>query len=161
MGPELIAYQFDFNYNVAKINTGDLTQDESLATPPGGGNCINWVMGHVVTSRNGVMQLLGREPVWDAERAAPYSRGSEPITAADALPFEEILADYRRSQKTLREALAGLTDDDLKASSPIQFFKGEQETVGSALAAFAFHEAYHLGQTGSLRHAAGKQGAIK
>lgn len=161
MGPELLADQFGFNHSVVKINTRDLTHEDSLVTAPGGGNCINWVLGHVVASRNGVLKVLGRDPIWDDERAGPYARGSEPITADNALPLEELLADYRASQKTILEALGELTDEDLKAKSPISYFKGDQETLGSVLAGFVFHEAYHAGQTGTLRHLAGKQGAIK
>ena len=161
MGPELLADQFGFNHSVVKINTRDLTHEDSLVTAAGGGNCINWVLGHVVSSRNGVLKVLGRDPIWDDERAAPYVRGTEPITAVNALPLEEILADYRSSQQTILHALGELTDRDLEARSPIAYFKGDQETVGSVLAGFVFHEAYHVGQTGTLRHLAGKGGAIK
>lgn len=161
MGPELLADQFGFNHSVVKINTSDLTHEDSLATGPGGGNCINWVLGHVVASRNSVLKILGCDPIWDAERAAPYSRGSQPITADNALPLEEILADYSSSQQTIAGALAKLTDKDLAAKSPVSFFKGDKETLGSVLAGFVFHEAYHIGQTGTLRHLAGKEGAIK
>ena len=73
----------------------------------------------------------------------------------------EILDGYSESQKAILAALGELSDEDLEAKSPLSFFKGGKETIGSALAAFAFHEAYHIGQTGVLRRIAGKAGAIK
>lgn len=161
MGPELLSDQLSYNHRVLEINTEGLTHDDSLAAPSGGGNSLNWVLGHVVASRNGMLKLLGREPIWGKERAAPYDRGSDPIAAETALPLAEIKADYAASQQTILAALGELSDQDLGASSPISFFKGDAETVGSALAAFIFHEAYHLGQTGILRRVAGKEGAIK
>lgn len=160
MGPELLADQFSYNHRVLEVNTQGLSQEDSLASPATGGNCINWVVGHVVATRNGILELLGHEPIWSSERAAPYRRGSEPITAASALPLPELLADFAASQKTLVKALSDLSDEDLIVKSPTTFFKGDAETVGSALAAFAFHEAYHVGQTGVLRRVAGKEGAI-
>ena len=161
MGSELLADQLSYNHRVIEANTAGLTQENSLATPAAGGNCLNWVLGHVVTSRNGIAKLLGLDPIWDPQRAAPYSRGSEPITEETALPMEEILADFAASQKTILPALAGLTDEDLAAKSPLSFFKGDKETVGSALAAYVFHETYHIGQSGILRRVAGKEGAVK
>lgn len=160
MGPELLALQFGFNYQAAKANAADLSQAESLACATAGGNCVNWVLGHVVSTRNGILKLLGRDPIWDKERAKPYSRGSQGLAAEDALPLEEIMADYRASQKTILTALGEMTDEDLEAKSPIEFFRGDEETIGTALASFAFHEAYHVGQTGTLRRVAGKAGAI-
>ncbi len=160
MGSELLADQLSYNHRVVKVNTEGLTHDDSLAAPAGGGNCLNWVLGHVTTSRNGIAKLLGLEPIWDEQRAAPYGRGSEPISAETALPTKEILADFAASQKTILPALTALTDEDLAVKSPISFFKGDEETVGSALAAFVFHETYHIGQSGILRRAAGKEGAM-
>jgi hypothetical protein len=58
-------------------------------------------------------------------------------------------------------ALGELSDDDLRAPTEMRFFKGDAETVGSAAAAFVFHESYHLGQSGILRRVAGEEGAIQ
>ena len=160
MATELMSDQLSYNHGILKANTDGLTHEDSLAAPPEGGNCINWVVGHVVATRNSFLKLLGRDPIWDKERAAPYGRGSDPITARNAVPLEEILADYAASQEAILDALKGLSDDDLNAKSPMSFFKGEAETVGSAIAAFVFHETYHIGQTGVLRRVAGKDGAI-
>lgn len=160
MGADLLADQLMYNHRVLQMNVDGLTHDDSLAAPTAGGNCINWVVGHAVSTRNGFLQLLGQGPIWDADRAKLYGRGSEPVTAENAVPLDEILADFDTSQKTLVEALQALSDDDLAAKTPMSFFKGDAETVGSAAAAFIFHESYHLGQTGVLRRIAGKDGAI-
>jgi uncharacterized damage-inducible protein DinB len=161
MGPELLADQLTYNQRVVAINTDGLTQEDSLVAAPGGGNCLNWVVGHVVATRNGLLKLLGREPIWGQERAALYRRGSDPIRADNALPLALNLADYAASQETILAALRELTDDDLAAPTEVRFFKGDAETVGSALAGFVFHESYHVGQTGILRRVAGKAGAIQ
>ena len=161
MGPELLADQLTYNQRVLTVNTEDLSHQDSLAAASQGGNCLNWVLGHVVATRNSFLKLLGREPIWAEERAAPYRRGSDPLTAESALQVADILADYATSQQTILAALEGLSDEDLGAKSPQTFFKGDAETLGSALAALIFHESYHIGQSGILRRVAGKEGAIK
>ena len=161
MGSDLLADQLSYNRFAVQTNTDGLTQEDSLASPVAGGNCINWVLGHVVATRNGMLKLVGREPIWDKERTELYERGSEPVQAGTALPLGDILSAFTASQETLVDTVRTLSDDDLSAKSPISFFKGDEETVGSALAAFLFHEAYHIGQTGVLRRVAGKDGAIK
>ncbi len=161
MAAELLADQLSLNLGTVKINTIGLTHEDSLVAPPGGGNCLNWILGHLVASRNGMLRLLGREPVWDADRAKLYGRGSEAITAETALPFDEILADFAASQEPVLAAVKALTAEDLAASTTMRYLKGDAETMGSALATFIFHESYHVGQTGLLRRIIGKEGAIQ
>jgi len=161
MGAELLVDQLSFNLGTIKINTKGLTHEESLVAPPGGGNCLNWIVGHLVSSRNGLLKLLGCEGVWDKERAELYKRGSDPISAGDAVAFEEILADFAAAQEPIVAALRALSDEELAAPTTARYLKGDDETLGSALATFVFHEAYHAGQTGLLRRILGKDGAIK
>lgn len=161
MGAELLADQLFYNQRILTANLQDLTHDDSLASPSPGGNCINWVVGHVVASRNSMLKLLGREPIWDDDHAAPYRRASDPVTPDTALPLTEIVEAFGASQERLIEGLKSLTDVDMAARAPMSFFKGDEETVGSALAAFLFHESYHIGQTGVLRRVAGKAGAVR
>ncbi len=160
-GAEILANQLALNHGTVNVNTKGLTHEDSLVAPPGGGNCLNWVLGHLVVARNGLLKGLGLDPVWEEERAERYSRGSDPITAEDALPLDEILAEFAASQETLVEAVNALTDEDLDAASPIKYLKGEDETIGTMLTTFLFHESYHVGQTGLLRRIAGKEGAIR
>lgn len=143
-----------------QANTRELTHEESLVQPPSGGNCLNWVAGHIVATRNSLLKLLGKEPIWDEERAARYRRGSEAITCAgeDVVPFEQILADYSASHETIVAGLEEISDDELAVIVP--WFGGEAPK-SVALAGLVFHETYHVGQTGLLRRVAGKEGAIR
>lgn len=161
MGPELLSDQLNYNARVMVLNCDGISDEESLSAPQAGGNCLNWVLGHIVATRNRMLGLVGCDPVWNEKMAEPYRRGSQPISAKNATPLAAILEAVDQSQAALLEALSGLSDEDLGGSSSIQFFKGDAETLGSALAAFVFHEAYHVGQTGVLRRVAGHEGAIK
>jgi len=146
---------FQYNHYAIGVNARDLTHEESLLGPKPGGNCANWVLGHIVQNRGAILELLGEQPVWNASDGDPYKRGSAPIAGgATAKPFPEILEALDRSQERLLAGLSRMRDSDL----------GSADTKGSRaakLAGLQFHEAYHAGQLGLLRRIAGKKGAIQ
>lgn len=150
---------FGINYDVLKKNLEGVSHDESLLQPPGGANCLNWVLGHVVATRDAALKLLHQQPIWDKEDAALYRRGSAPIRdGSKARPFETIVADLDRSQGRLMEGLAKVTEPELGAPLADQ---SAADTVGGTLFVLHLHESYHAGQTGLLRRMAGHEGAIK
>lgn len=154
MSVDALRKLFDINHKALGMNVNGLTHEESLIQPPGGGNCLNWVAGHIVATRNFVLGLVGEEPIWGEADAAPYKRGSAPIRDGRvAAPFERIMADFSRSQERIRAGLARLTDADLAREQG-------KETLADSLHFLQFHEAYHVGQAGLLRRIAGKEGAI-
>lgn len=155
MNPELLAKMFEFNHYCLEKNTKGLTHEDSLVQPHPGGNCLNWVLGHIVATRNSILKLLRESPIWRDEEAALYIRGSKPIQNGDnAHSFEKILNDYNRSQESILNALKGMSKDAMET-------KIDEETLGEKLAGLHFHEAYHVGQIGVLRRIAGKEGAIQ
>ncbi|NIM49912.1 MAG: DUF664 domain-containing protein [Gemmatimonadales bacterium] len=159
---DALVRQLDTIYYVVKANTEGLTHQDSLVQPTPGGNCLNWVMGHVLTARNGALELLGKEPIWDEATAAPYKRGSPALTdPSEAVPFDRIMADYDRSQELIIQGMRELTPERLAQKVPSVPTGERQEAVGMVLADIVFHDAYHAGQTGTLRHIAGKAGAIR
>ena len=54
-----LAKMYDFSYAAINRNLLDLSNDDTLVLPEGGGNCLNWVLGHVVASRMGTLMLAG------------------------------------------------------------------------------------------------------
>ncbi len=150
-----LARLYETVHRVVRLNLGGISEEDSLKVPPGGANCINWVFGHVVATRQVVLRLAGAESWWDEERARTYSAGEDGSWSPDrALPLEVLLADYERSQELLAGALPRLSPEALAAPG---FFG----TVGDTLAFLQFHEGYHAGQLGILRRVLGKPGVIK
>jgi uncharacterized damage-inducible protein DinB len=145
---------FELNHYAIGANVRDLTHEQSLLQPGSAGNCANWVVGHIVTNRGYILEMIGEKPVWDEAATQPYQRGSGPLAKTAAKPFPEILEALDRSQERLMAGLARLSDKDLGAPE-------SKDTLGGKLAFFQFHEAYHAGQLGLLRRVAGKEGAIK
>jgi hypothetical protein len=161
MNAETLAKLFEFSYEVIRRNIAGIDAAESLAQPEPAGNCLNWVLGHIVAGRNGALRLLDQEPVWSEHESAPYVRGSAPIRdAAGALPWERIVEDFAASQERLRAGLAAATPESLATPPPDGTSAFGFSDVGGIVAGLHFHEAYHSGQTGLLRRLLDKEGAI-
>ncbi len=154
--PGLLIELFSINHRVIRRQVDGLTHEDSLLQPPFRGNCLNWVLGHIVANRNTILSLLDAPPVWSDAEIARYKRSSAPITSenhAEAVQLEEILSDLDCTQERLVAALKGMSPEDMDA------IKGE-ETLGQQLAFLHFHEAYHTGQTEQLRQLAGRNDAV-
>jgi uncharacterized damage-inducible protein DinB len=143
---------------VIQKNIEGLTHAESLIQPSLGGNSLNWVLGHIVATRNSTLRLLGQEPIWSDERAAPYQRGSDPGSGGwKPLSLETIVDDLQISHDRIRAGIEMIPDEALAAKESEE----SEETHGDSLIGLAFHESYHAGQLGVLRRVAGKDGAIR
>lgn len=144
---ETLRVQFDSIYRSIRANTGDITDDESLITPEGGGNSINWVLGHILLSRNDLFPLLKRNPPVDTEKFHSYRRGSKGAQDAwTVIPLSELKQILDKSQTLLTDAFKTMS---------------LQEDAVKRIAHMCFHEGYHAGQIGLMRRVIGKAGVIK
>ena len=146
---------------VVGANVAGLTHEDSLVQPRPGGNCLNWILGHLLTVYNGTLPLLSQEPVMGEGDLTHYARGAPPIRdRAEALEFEQLLTAWSQAVERIDAGLAGLSPDVL--DGPVKSPTGNpNETVRSLLTTVMFHQAYHAGQTAVLRRIAGKEGAIR
>lgn len=72
-----LAGMYQFSYMAINRNLNDLTHDDTVHIPEPGGNCINWVLGHIISAR-GMLLLLtgGGTPVFSEDEAAVFQCGS-------------------------------------------------------------------------------------
>lgn len=154
MDSRTLSKLYGLNLMVIEKNVEGFTPEDSFFQPQSEGNCANWVLGHIVSTRNEVMKLIGESPLWSKEETEPYRRGSLPLTDESiALPLAKMLTDLRASQDKLLTALDQMSPEELEA--PL-----EDGTLYEQLAVIQFHEAYHAGQLGLLRRLIGKPCAI-
>ena len=151
---------FQTNHWVIKQQMDGLTHEDSLLQLPFRGNCANWVLGHLVVSREGILQdHMGIAGEWTEDEIARYKYDSEPITSADdagLLPLERIMADIDRTQKLLEDGLVEVSDAQLA----VIVDEERQRTAGYSMLFTAWHEGYHVGQLEYLRQLAGKDDKI-
>jgi hypothetical protein len=146
---------------VLRLNTGGISQQESLVQPRPAGNCINWIVGHLVCSYQHALPLLGQAPVVDPAHVERYERGTPPLeNPAAALELSELLAAWEKVHQRIDTGLANLKPEILDQKAPFSPGNNPNETVRSLLTTFFFHGAYHVGQLGVLRRIVGKSGAI-
>ena len=143
-----LAQMYEFSYGAIKRNLDDVTNEDSLVQPPGTGNCLNWVLGHIVVARNTILSLAGGTPVVGDDVAAYYRRGSEPLRPGDKVPDLPTLRGLLRdSQHRLLPALAALSDEALALPVPEQMRQPPLTgSVADALVRLHYHEGYHNGQ---------------
>jgi hypothetical protein len=126
-----------------------LTNDDSLIQPPFESNCLNWILGHILTGRNEALSYLDVEPIWGEVEVNRYKSGSPPITRADqALPLERLLRDFEESQERIVLALESASPEELATVVDTRF--GERP-VGQHIGGLHWHETYHTGQLEILR----------
>jgi hypothetical protein len=148
--PKDLMRAFALNLRSAQEQAKGLTHADSLCQPPFQGNCLNWVLGHMVETRNGALKLLGQSGILTEAQSKRYGYGSEPVCAdgEDVLRLEELLALLERGQEGIELGLASMSPADLEA--PVQSFLGTT-TRGYLLFFYNWHETYHLGQLELLR----------
>jgi uncharacterized damage-inducible protein DinB len=145
---------------VMKRNVEGLTHEDSMRQPQPGGNSANWVLGHIVHTRHQFLKMLAGGSPFPDSKYDMYDH--EPLTdAKKAVKFEELLSDYDAMQKVLAVTLPKIPAAKMAEKAPFSPTGNPDETVGSLLAAFTFHEAYHVGQLGLQRRLCGKPGAVK
>lgn len=155
---EALAEQYRLLYATVVQNLEGLSGEGSLIQPPGGGNCANWILGHLTNVQNQAARLVGAEPVWDdpqLERAR-----FEPIVHEErAIDWEEMVARFLGSEQRLVAAVGRLAEGKLAEEVPDPF--GGRTARGRLLAVVAFHQAYHAGQLALARRLAELPGAIR
>ena len=158
---EMLTHYFRYTAATLDMNLEGVSPEDARRKPQPAGNCVAWVLGHLVNARFGMLSLLQAEAPVDP---APYERFTRRGAAADDdvdLPsLATLRADLTATQKSLLAGLADLSDAVANAPAPFSPTQWEKETVGSLLVALAFHEGYHAGQVGMLRRLLGMPGAI-
>jgi uncharacterized damage-inducible protein DinB len=149
---------FARNASIIKMQAEGLTNEDSLRQLPFHGNCLNWVLGHIVVSRDSVLETLGEPLVMDSY-GVRYKRGSDPVTQADegTRALEELLDWLDRSQERIVTALSKMDE----AALAREYTSGDRKTtVGQRAFFLYFHETFHVGQTELFRQLAGKDDKI-
>ena len=139
------------NLQVIEVQTEGLTHADSMLQLPFRGNCLNWVLGHMLVYRDHTLKMAGGEALWEKTRALPYWYGSEAMQADDdSVDLGIILADLRRSQERLAAALAALTEAQFNADSC-----DHGDNLRECLLELVWHDGYHAGQIEYLRQLTG------
>jgi hypothetical protein len=153
ISPANLSTYFGRNVEIIKMQTAGLNHADSLVQLPFRGNCMNWIVGHILTNRYNVLKLLGVEQPVQVKRAERYARESEPITidGADVIPLDELIVLLETAQAQIARLLDEITPAGLERQ--VAFYGRGSRSVAEWLMFFYFHDTYHAGQTEILRQA--------
>jgi hypothetical protein len=153
--PDALVKLFEYNALLVNKQLVGMSDAECLLHPPFTDDCINWLLGHMISARTRVLGVVDRPPVWDDAKRARYKSGAAPVTELGngVLPIEVLLSDFNVSQQRLVDGLQHTTFEQLSKMSGY-----EKNTVADSLAYFHYHEAVHVGQIIYLAQYAGKLG---
>ncbi|HEY3295615.1 MAG TPA: DinB family protein [bacterium] len=147
--------QFRFNQMILVRTLADISQEDSLCPPAAQGNCINYLLGHLIATRSFLLRDLGAAPVW-GEGLAVYDRNPKDFPAG-AKPLSELNGLLQESLETVTATLHSF--EPRLGESAKQFpHLPEGGTFTDRIGSFICHEAYHVGQIGLARRALGKPG---
>ena len=158
---DTLLHQIGLCHYTIHRNMEGIDDEASLERVGAGGNCANWVLGHIVATRRRLLDHLGGEHPLSTERAARYVRGSDPLgPGSEALTIDELTRVLDATQDTIRELLPAQDDAFFEQQVPDLFDDQKTQSRGQQLATIIFHETYHAGQLGVIRHAIGREPAI-
>lgn len=149
--PRFLQALFVDTYDAIKRQMEGITHSDSVRQPPFDGNCINWILGHVIVARCNFLMMLDVPSIWGMDKCRRYIPGSAPVTDADdAVPFDSLFTDLDRTQDQLITALSHVSAEDLCTIK-------DDQSIGEHLISYHAHESYHLGHLELLRQLVNKE----
>ena len=149
-----LAGQMDNATNLFRTALVGVNREHFLQRPGPHSNPMVWVAGHLTQFRCRLAAMLGlpRELPW----STLFSTGSVIGDLSTYPQREEIERLWTDVSGELAARLATLNAAELNAPPPPRIASTDG-TMAGAIALFAFHEAYHVGQLGYLRRFLGYQ----
>jgi hypothetical protein len=144
-----LSHLLTLNEHLVRQAVAGLSEDELLRQPAEGSNPMTWIVGHLVSSRFGLMTLVGgpaERPAW----APLFARGRTRESSDAYPPVAELLDALEVAAERLPVLMADLTETQWNAPSP-RTFPIADRSVRGALSFMTLHESYHVGQLAYLR----------
>jgi uncharacterized damage-inducible protein DinB len=140
--------QFKFNSMTLSLGTGDLkNEDAGHRLRNGAGSSISYLMGHLLSSRYGLLKTLGAGE--ENPFAEMFGRNAGPRDVGEYEDITEFKAAWDELAPRFHAALEAATDEELLAA--VEGYPVEDQTVRGAVTFLCWHETYHVGQIGVLR----------
>jgi hypothetical protein len=152
---EDFAKMLEGEHAIMRQQTADLSHADSLLQPQPGGNCLNWVMGHLAVNLVEILGVLDEKLPQNLPDLTRYRIGSEPIRGEEegVLSLQQLIDTYTELNNQVVNRLEIMSDADFEEE--IEFWQGKMRR-GYVAFFYFFHHTYHLGQLEYLRNLAGK-----
>jgi hypothetical protein len=152
-----ISLIYKLNNGVVARTLDGLSDDDVWRSPPGGGNPIGWILGHVAEYRTVLLGLLGC-PLQTEWPARLFARGSVRGDRTTYPSRASIESTWNATHGAMRDAFSAITAEQLAAPTKTEL--PGVGTLADQLAFGAFHESYHVGQMGYVRRQLGHTAVV-
>ena len=144
---------------IIKEQTQGMNQADTLIQPQPGGNCMNWVLGHMLENQVTLLETLDGVPSIDKAELVRYYRESAPIQedgeGVKSLDF--LLAAHAQLHEAIQNRLDEMSEADFDQEITVR----ERKVIrGWRIFFLHFHYTYHIGQLELLRNLAGRTDKI-
>jgi hypothetical protein len=144
-----ILQDYDFHTMLIHRFVDGITHEESILQLPFEHNCMNWILGHIVTNRSHVLETVGAAHEWQDEVRALYHTETPPIKPeSKSVQFEMLVKYLDESVELLKAALEDVSEEWLEEN--YSNYRGEK-TRYAHVTSFHWHESFHLGQLEILK----------
>lgn len=134
--------------------TSGLSLEDSLIQPQPKGNCMNWVLGHLLEGL-AMLEALGNCSPFQPGWLSRYGRESEPILGLGegVLTLDDLLAGLDEVHQLM---MVLLKDMDEEIFDEVIIIREKPVIRGWRVFFLHFHYTYHIGQLELLRQLAGR-----
>jgi len=144
-----IIQDYEFHNRIMHHFIDGVSHEESVYQLPFEHNCMNWILGHIVTNRSHVLETVGAAHEWQEEVRALYHQDTQPVTPeSPSIRFETLVAYLDESVELLKAALEDVSQEWLEGNH--SNYRGEK-TRYAHVTSFHWHESFHLGQLEILK----------
>ncbi len=141
---------------------GDLTDEESMTRPHAGCNHINWQVGHIIASENGMAQACkeGAVPALPEGFAEKYSKETSSSDDASAfVPHSQLMEIAKSQGEAVLKMIDGISDADFDKPAP-ESMHAYAKNIGAVVSMMGSHWMMHAGQWVIVRRELGREVAI-
>ena len=140
---------YEFHNRIMHHFIDGISHEESVLQLPFEHNCMNWILGHIVTNRSHVLETVGAVHAWQEEVRALYHQDTQPVTPeSPSIKFETLVTYLDESVELLKAALENVSEEWLEENHTN--YRGEK-TRYTHVTSFHWHESFHLGQLEILK----------
>jgi len=141
--------KYQFHNRVMHHFIDGISHEESILQLPFEHNCMNWILGHIVTNRSHVLETVGAAHVWQDEVRVLYHQDTQPVTQeTPSIKLDSLIAYLDESVELLESALEDVSEAWLDEN--FTNYRGEKIRF-THLESFHWHESFHLGQLEILK----------
>lgn len=140
--PEQLIKQYEYTVHLLDKQLANVTPEQSFVLV--GGYNINWLTGHIISARHGVLERIGHPHIWTPEERSFYRNGSSPAEkeGPGVQRLDTLMETLHRTQTIIADGLRQMTPEQLAA--PTDF--PQDVNAQDRLLYLQFHESFHAGQ---------------